>query len=239
MIQRIFEKLMLIEDDVDLIYDLYFKDIVSKLINSDDISNVKIIEKETDTSILKNPLSKKAHKENPATIKINKYSRSFMHYDTVTKTINLSINMNAIEHIIDYYRGDINKAFKETESDTLKQEFEEQQLKSSIYHELVHWLDDSLNFPLRNRVANLRNKSPFDVYSHPIEIQALIHNIRTTKRYNEDIWDDITFNDLVSKTRPLKSLYKLFTTEEIKKHSLLLKRRMHREGLLGKNMVKN
>mgnify|MGYP000110725046 CR=1 FL=1 len=132
--------------------------------------------------------------------------------------------------------------FPDLKTNLKKEQFEEK-IKGSIHHELAHWLDDTLhNFHITKRVEKQMQKNTRDLKNIPVnvtnfEIEAQMHNIKQLYNKYSDIWDNLTFIDMINKSPSLISVYnstpKTFKDGWLKK----LKTRMYREGLLGKNMV--
>ena len=134
-----------------------------------------------------------------------------------------------------------------------KQELLGHTVRGSIAHELSHWLDDTHHgFHLSKMTAARRRaeaeynwdavekiikKGREDVYLTFYEIDAQIHALKELKRgYTQEEWDRITFNGLMNLSPPTYSTYKRISPEDKKLFKKLLFKRMHREGILGKQM---
>jgi hypothetical protein len=231
------EKLMEIDDDVDYIYDTYFRADLDRVWANNKIAQNSFPKRTTDTSILKSPLCVKAHEINPAEIHIN-YGSNYYRSDQSKELISISVNSNLIDSALGFSTLD---DFIRT-YDTAKYDLSEEKIKGSIHHELVHWLDDSLhNRHLSKSISKYyeknKDKNKVDVYLKTFEIQALIHNIKQMRRKYEDQWDELTFEELVKITPTLYHLYKNFTPEQKVVFTRKIKTRMSREGLLGKKMT--
>jgi hypothetical protein len=70
-----------------------------------------------------------------------------------------------------------------------------------------------------------------------MEIQAQIHNVKQLYKKYKDIWDDLTFDNMLDLSPLLSSINNNFSGDIKTTWRKNLKIRMHREGLLGKNMV--
>jgi hypothetical protein len=70
-----------------------------------------------------------------------------------------------------------------------------------------------------------------------MEIQGQIHNVKQLHNKYNDIWDTLTFSDLIKYSPTLRTISNELKGDIKTKWVRDLKTRMHREGLLGKNMV--
>ena len=236
------EKLADVDDDVDMLYDMYFRESVDE-VKRTGIINAKVFKQlETDTSILKNEKCIKAHEINPCKLLVNKSSN---HYDPVNSIISIGISLNAANYIISNFMGDIQKAIAYQDEDqrsSLSREFTEERIKGSIHHELAHWLDDTFNNQhIKKRIdKNLAGEVlPYNtvtVNAHYMEIQGQIHNIKQLHNKYKDIWDDLTFEGMINLSPPLTHVYKTLPYTNKVNWVKNLKLRMFREGLLGKKM---
>lgn len=239
----LFERIIDVNSNVDLIYNDFFRRDIDK-VQTSGIVKYEYFEKNiTDTSILTGEDCVRAHKLNPCKIIIN-YGANY--YQPHNKIISISLNQNAINWALEY-NGVIKDAQKEIDykdaRDIFPLEFSEVKIKGTIEHELQHWLDDTLN----NRhitkklikVMDSGNKEfkGININSTKMEIQAQIGNIKQAKRKNEDIWNDISFNDLAKMVPTIGIIYGDLPIEYRNKWVRDLKTRMWREGLLGLNMI--
>jgi len=94
------EKLMRINKDVDLIYNIYFKKDYDKINKTRRIDDSMFKYNVTDTSILNSNICKIAHNINPCKIYINKSVSN--NYNPYYNEINLTVNNNAINFAMDY-----------------------------------------------------------------------------------------------------------------------------------------
>lgn len=240
------ERLTNVEDDVDMLYDLYFRKGVEEIQRTRMVTGNTFERSETETGILKNELCVKAHSMNPCTIIINKASN---HYNPNKKVISIAISLQGANYVINEFGGDLDRAISEMDPKQavmMKREFTEAKIKGSIHHELVHWIDDTFNNQhIKKRIdknISLHDAGealPFDsvtVNAHYMEIQAQIHNIKQLYNKHSDEWDTLSFEDMIQLSPTLTNTYKSLPyslkTEWVKK----IKMRMFREGLLGKRM---
>lgn len=234
------EELHNVDDDVNLLYNKFFKSDIDEVKRTGVITKNLFKEYKIDTSILKNPKSIKTHKLNPCEILINHGGNS---YNPVKHIIILSINKNAVDHIIDNYDGNLKEAVDDAYDDlkdSLNNEFEEHKIKGSIHHELTHWIDDTLygshidKYLKKNNVDKKYNR--ITVNTLPFEINAQIHAIKQIKNKNEDKWDYLTFGNLIKISPSLFQIYRSLSYDDKIEWIKKLKKRMYREGLLGKKM---
>lgn len=231
-----------IDDDVDLIYDIFFKEDLEELLKNRKLKPGMFYNMITDTSILNNPLCVKANEQNPCKILINSYNNI---YNPNTKTISITVSKMALE-FIKQNSNDFDKALDYLEYEDVKKiksDLSEEKIKGSIHHELTHWLDDTFNnhrvkraidrFIKKNKKVG-RNNIPID--ADTLEIQAQIHNIHQLKRKYQDIWDTLTFNEMMNMSITIRVVYNNLPLKYRDRWVRDLKTRMYREGLLGKRM---
>jgi len=239
------ERLMDIDDDVDMIYEKYFKDDFDEIESTGKISHKMFKSNTTDTSILKSPLCIEAHKLNPCVIIINNGSN---YYFPNKQIISLSINGGAENFVVSNANGNLAYAIDllsdDNQKKSLSREFKESTIKGSIHHELVHWLDDTMhNQHINKRTKKANEFGTVDLKGIPVnatkmELQSQIHNIKQLKRKHEDVWDDLSFDDMISLSPSLTTVSKILKEPYKTSWRIEIKRRMNRESLLGKNMVK-
>jgi len=248
------EKLANVDEDVNFIYNQYFKKDYDEILKTGVLTTDMFLSDITDTSVFTSELSRKAHELNPCKIKIN-LGGNF--YQPNANLISLGVNRSAVDFIIDEANGSIEKATKmldDSQVVSLKREFKESSIKGSIHHEIAHWIDDTLhNRHLTNRLKKAnepvdgvkkkkQNYSPISIstITSKMEIEGQIHNIKQLKNRYESIWEQLSFDDMIKLSPSLMNISKkLVTVPEIYKQwrrNLLV--RMHREGLLSKEMAK-
>jgi len=242
------EALMDLSIDVDNLYSIYFKSDCEEIINNRFITDEMFERHVLSTSSLTSPLAIEANAINPCIIRINYNGGNY--YNPIDKIISLSSNFAAI-NFIKKNKNSLDASIKfliknnNEEYKRLTKEFDASRLKGSIHHELTHWVDDTLhNKHIEKDVKkSIRRQSTTDSkgrsrYVQPMEIQALIHNVVQLKRENESIWDNLTFNDMLSLSPVLSSLFNSFSDDDKFKWKRLMRNRMARENLLGKEMSK-
>ena len=234
------EELHNVDDDVDLLYNKFFKADIDEVKRTGVLTKDLFKKYEIDTSILKNPKSIKTHKLNPCEIFINSGSNGYIPSKQI---IRLSINKNAVNYVIDDHKGNLKNAIdgmSDDLKDALNNEFEEHKIKGSIHHELTHWIDDTLYGSHINKFINKniedRKYDGITVNTLPFEINGQIHAIKQLKKKHEDKWNYITFRDLLKFSPPLSQIYKSLPYDDKNEWIKKIKKRMHREGLLGKKM---
>ena len=258
--QLILEKTFNIGQDVDFIFNRFFKDDlvgIQRWLNGGDKHEVTSSES-IDSSELSSLHAKKAHKMNPITI-YNLFKKG-NYYDPRGEFINLSINHNAFgvlqnSHQITDPSGVKMRALNmvgDRARDFLL-EFTPTKLKSSIYHELSHWMDDTFH---NRHLRDLMNKaeSTHDAgyeeqatsivnYGHknvgmtPYEIDAQIHAVKQLKRdVGKNVWDQLSFDQMLDMNVAVNSVRKAISDKDRVYWDRKLKSRLHREKLLGKSM---
>ena len=240
------EKLTDVDDDVDMIYEMYFRKSIEEVERTGRLSVQTFEQTETDTSVLKNELCIKAHEINPCTILVNK---GVNHYNPNTRVISVAANLQAANFIIQQHGGSIERSLQYLEPSQammLKKEFTEERIKGSIHHELAHWIDDtSNNQHIKKRIDKniLRHDAgeaqPFNnvtINAHYMEIQAQMHNIKQLHNKYSDQWDTLSFEDMLHMSPSLTSTHRSLPYSLKIQWVKNIKMRMFREGLLGKRM---
>lgn len=249
------EKTFSIDKDVNFIYRTYFKSFIDELRNG----HAGKLESASFTSnVLPSKDSKKANELNPVTIKIGSfYDGSF--YSPNDHILQISFNYSAL-NALNFCKGSVINTIRALPSEQIKrfkQEINGSATKCTIYHELSHWIDDTFhNKHITNTIKKAQQisnhqkqdkimaKGKADPVASKYEINAQIHAIKKTKNQNKDIWDTITFNDLLTLIPALHTVYNVLLKKDkgnfdnnLKQWRRDIKQRMSREGLLGKNMV--
>lgn len=231
------EKLAEVDEDVDKLYDLFFKKDI------DEINRTGIITKDmfqkggSYTSELVSQQAIEADRVNRCTIIVN-YGDNF--YQPSKNRISLSIHNGAVNYALSY-DGSISQVIKDLDAHRQKKsfskEFTEEKIKGSIHHELSHWLDDtehnyhitkSLESPAENRDSNINATT--------MEIQGQIHNIKQLYNKYKDIWDELSFEELLNHSPTLSNIHNQLPFKIRDKWVMDIKKRMYRENLLGKKM---
>jgi len=247
-VELINERLMDVDSDVDMIYDYYFRDDIEKVKSTNSLYDVDFEKKEYNTSFLNSSLAKKADKLNRCKIFINIGAN---HYNPKASVIALGVSDNAVDFVLENFNGNLNKAILELklsgnkeQSINLSNEFSESKIKGSIHHELAHWIDDTLHnghIKLRANKAletgGGMTKRGLPINADKMEIQGQIHNIVQLKKEYSDIWDSLTFEDLLKLSTTLNIVNSQLVGDIKTKWKRDLLKRMYREGLLGKNMI--
>lgn len=234
------EKIYNIDDDVDAIYNKFFKTDIDELNRTGMLTTRMFKPAESHTKSFWSETCRKANQINPCQIIINIKNINF--YQPSTSIISLTVHKGAFDLVLDYYDGDLAMAAKEDELKGIVYEFTEDKLKGVIQHELTHWLDETFNNTsvtsmLTKRKQDFNNNKPLkNVNAHYIELNAQINSIYQTKRKYIDTWDNLTFEELKNLNPVLKTVYNQLDGADRNDWIKNLKKRMYREGLLGKNM---
>lgn len=244
---------------VDSIYNAFFKELADSINRDDSLKALSMHETSFSSHALpKNKFIVAANKLNPVTIKINDTESDRGNaYVPGDETIYLTVNQNAYQFIMQY--GTLSNAvrvlgasLKPKKAAMLQTEFTPERIKGSIHHELSHWLDDTLHnkhitkmidkakqtstIGQRDQVMHQRKK---DVALTSYERDAQIHNIIQLKRKHGRRWNNLSFEEMIRLNPSLALIYDTAKVEGwLDEWKQLLLRRMHREGLLGKSMVK-
>ena len=256
------ERLTDVEEDVDFIYDKFFKEDIDEVQRTGIVTTNMFKIHETDSNILKSNQAREANLstlkkfKKPITIYINKkFSHGFDNfYNYKDNIISIGISRDALEYALDHHRGDIQKAADGLPLKlkvTFKQQFTEEKIKGSIHHELAHWIDQTFNNDAVSRSVNRYNLmvnkkkrhknapegSGTDINFEYMERQGQIHNIKQLYNKHKDQWDKLTFKGMLELSPALDKVYYTMGDKNLRdKWVRLIKQRMYREGLLGKNM---
>lgn len=240
------EKLVEVENDVNLIYNKYFKNDIDEFNRTGVITNDIFKAYETNTSILTDELSVKAHELNPCEILIN-YGRNY--YIPTKNRLSMSVDSGVVQAIKEY--GSLNDVLKVLTTDKqqlFKYEISEHKLKGSIHHELTHWIDDTLHNRYISRHIDKLNtndvnkytkkfkENPLVVNATGFEINSQIHNIKQAYNYYKEFWNTMTFDQLKNTVPTINAVYNALPGRIREDWLKKLKKRMYREGLLGKKM---
>lgn len=187
--------------------------------------------------------AQEANKINPIDIFCGVYSKGNF-YNPSNKKIELSLHKQVLNLIFTGRENDI----PESQIKSFYQELQPERIKSTIAHELSHWLDDTNhNFHITNvlKIAKELSKPDYiklnkkSVNMTYFEIEAQIHGIKQLKMQNKKTWDELTLADLFFKYTALSSIAKevySYGKEIGDIWQKMLVKRLSRENLLGKNM---
>lgn len=228
-----------INDDVDMLYDYFFRDIVDEILSGEWDGNIYATE--TDTDQLMTPVCQKANNINHCTILVNHEGHG-NYYQPDSHTISISMNFGAL-NLYKWYKKDAVNMTGE-EGNRLRLELTPAIIKGSIHHELSHWIRDSLHqniSPLINKAKEAGRNTVLPanqhINAHALERDSQIHNFVQLKREYADVWDQMTFNQLIATSPALNAIYKGMPQQNKALWVRQLRTRMAREGLLGKNMT--
>jgi len=237
------EKLTDVDSDVDLLYDKYFKDDIDEIQVTGIITKNMFKPDGTNTSILRDDISVRANELNYCIININDGSN---YYGPSINKIGISVNDSALNFVRDDFNGNLKDAIDYLNDDRQKKslmaEFTEEKIKGSIHHELAHWIDDTMNNQhLKRRMIKAVQQKTRDLGGLPVdatkmEIQGQIHNVKQLYNKYNDIWNTLSFDDLIGYSPSLSNIYRKLPYDLRNKWLRNLKTRMYREGLLGDMM---
>jgi hypothetical protein len=261
------EKTFSISKDVELLYNKAFKkffDIFKKYKN--DLLDLELQKElkpyssgnyvflETNSEILKTKEAKSAHLVNPVDIILGVfYDGSFYRPTETIKAIlgkgNGVIQVSALTYgAIDILVKNKTNILRPQEMEAFINEFKPNRAKTTLSHELSHWINDSLhNFNItktlkiarelsKPELVLLKNK---DVNMTHFEIDAQIHAVKQLKKGFGKKWDKLTLIDLFNNYQSFRGIGKALIRhgdDVFKLWQKMLIKRMNREGILGKNM---
>lgn len=258
--QYLNEKTYAIGADVDLIYKKFLKKPLMMVKKGDIkgflkfVKDHKMFETSKDSEFgtmmsfeLKSKKSKEASKINPVYIIVGIFD-SASYYNPLKKQISISLNLNAFNLLKDVPYKKIK--YELPDNDTwarFQAEFTEANIKGTIYHELSHWLNDTLhNQNIKKRLDKAHETGKFgslkkfgtDLFTD-YELDAQVHAIKQLKRNYKKDWDKLTWNDIEKKKvsfyvikKALKNASKIAQDDYMKR----MLKRLNREKLLGKGL---
>lgn len=245
------EKILDVQQDVDIIYDKFFRKNIEKLNNPERdpklikeavraLSRERHVEPGVVSNLLKTPELDEAQEHNPVKFIINSGVGNMYRINRNPAELHFSVN-DAVLRLLKQYEYSIDTLSRliKDNFDMFLSEMTEGKMKGSIHHELAHWYDDTMhNYHLANTVKNnpsATNKPEWNT-SH-IEIEGQIHTLLQFKKmYGDELWDSMTFDELLTKVPALSFVERDLDTEHKEVWKRRIKSRMARENLLGKNM---
>lgn len=204
------------------------------------------------SSVLKSNTAKTAHEVNPVSIYVWLVCdpRSGNFYFPEGKAIHVGLDYNVYEAMMNIQNIPLHQLAQ------LRNEVSDLKHKSTIRHELTHWIDDSMhNFYIKKGLAATMGlmrdgkQTPEslkvykhavahgedDVYNSPVEINAMVNQIAEYKRrVGQKKYDSITWKDLMISLPSLNRLNSIWGAYWRRK----MFTRMSRENLIGKNFMK-
>jgi hypothetical protein len=247
-----------LDAQVDYIWDNYFADYTEGIMQGAGMD--ADVEWFRSTELPKSDVIDKANDINPVDIYLHKVSKRYScMYIPSQQRITIAFNKDAVDFIA--YSGGIHGAVSRLQNDgqwrkakSIVMEFSEARVKGSIYHELSHWLDDTLHNQNINKTLEkaqkakpknqrkVLNQNNPNVALTSFERDAQIHSIKQLKRTYSDDWDSYTFDEMISLNPSLDTIYHnakdggYSSKPYVDKWKKLILKRMDREGLLGYNM---
>ena len=238
-----------LDADVDLLYDKAFADIVENIRNGtwDGQMPPKFL---GTTAILTSPEAQEADKINRLKI----ITSSGNYYQPHNQILSISLNEQALEIIKKF--GGLKQAIHEVplrQRNQFMADLTPDRVKGSIHHELSHWLDDTLHGShIKNRIdravaaerngkydlaQRIMHQGKKEVGLTNYELNAQIHSIKQLKRANMDMWNILSFDEMVDMNASLIHLRTLMKEiDEYDNWKKIILKRMHREKLLGDEM---
>lgn len=253
--QYLTEKTFDIDRDVDHIYKKGFKKFIDNFQKTGDIqvglgSKKQLVTYQMESGKLKEEECKAAHALHPIMIFCGISPTGGSYYQIGGNHIWISLQKDVIQMTQRAATkgvpawGTVPQRLRKS----FKAELTEGRLKATIYHELSHWLNDTLhNYNITNIVnlamelgnpsMKMLGKKTVDM-TH-FEIDAQIHGIKQIKRTYKDEWDSYTFDDILDLYPSLRatadSVYN-YGKDVLGIWAKAILKRMAREKLLGKSM---
>lgn len=236
------EALENIDEDVDLIYNKFFKDDVEEFNQTKKITNHMFLERTSDTSMLKTQASLKAHQQNPCNIYINDGKNA---YNPIKNKLYMSLHQGVVNMIRN--AGSLEIALYNIDAhqkNSFKDQITDKKIKGSIHHELLHWLDDTFNnlhikkeLSTASEIGINRALKGKNVNTSKIEIQGQMGNVKQFKNITpQRVYDNLSFQDLINSIPTLQHINGILNSVEKIQWKKDLLSRMNRENLLGNNM---
>jgi hypothetical protein len=238
------EKLANVDDDVNFLYDKYFKADIDEIERTGVITNNMFKRAQTNTSELRSEDSVKANELSPCIIKVN-FGKNY--YKPIDNEIGISVSSPALNFVMSFGQGNIEKTLEaltdKNQRKSFIKEFVEERIKGSIHHELAHWIDDTMhNKHLLARIKKSIKHKTIDLNNIPVnstrmEIEGQIHNIKQLHNKYKDIWDTLSFQDMIDMSPSITHVNSTLLGDIKIKWRKEIRQRMNREGLLGKKMT--
>ena len=194
-----------------------------------------LIIKTFNSSELTSKKAQLAHKLNPVTIHMGAFKGNT--YQCIKKIIQVGFNYDYIPEL----HNILKRGLLPSDMKRFQIEFKEQRIKAGLSHELTHWIDDTLhNFHIKRVVSraikhqdrSIAAKGEENVSLTDYEINAVISSINSYRKFHKKIWDKLTFDEVLE-LMPVEYFMNKILSKEWR---LKIKKRMAREGILGKKM---
>lgn len=243
-----------IDQDVDLLYKKGFKKIIDKINKGDfdyliDLAerkkwnNKKSLDLYTTTSKeLRSEECVKAHNITPIKIYCGIYKHGSL-YNMANDTVYCSLHPQAFEFLLQSRDWtDVMDEIPASQFDRFRSEFTESAMKATIYHELSHWLNDTLHNKNVRQYKKKRLKTGETRAENLsfVELDAQIHAIKQLKRDIKS-WDRMTWKELIIQKPSFLVVFTQAVREGKDEYNDFMKKlvkRLNRENLLGKNLRK-
>ena len=250
------EKTFQINAAVDFIYKHAFKDTVDAMKKGTWDGNFRYGKMKTTS--LPGKAIEKANETNPATIFIHDDGKNI--YQPTEGVIRLSLNRQVMDLVRQHGTKEAHSMIRNSapqQYKMFKQEFDGTRIKSAIYHELSHWLDDTLHGGHLGKTASsvntayragdrekgerIRRRGKGTEFETDYERNAQIHAMKVLKKKLGKEWDEISFERMLHRDASLSNIYNILKKRndgsyESWKRDIL--KRMHREKILGDEMTK-
>jgi hypothetical protein len=240
------EKTFSINNDVDLIYRSVFQDFINNL-KRGIVTKLPMVSFSSEQ--LQSKDAKAAHEVNPIEINAG-IDEDGSYYAPLENRVVLSFNDNVLKAIKHY--GSLEELMRyigPEQRQRLQQEINGSAIKYTIFHELSHWIDDSLHgrhltktidtaskIKRGHKRGRVLSRGRGGTTETDYEINAQIHSIKRAKLQNKKTWDSLTFDEMLNLVPSVHVVNRNLRGKSKDVWRKNIKRRMAREGLLGKNM---
>ena len=251
------EKLLEVDDDVDRIYDKYFKEIIDDIQNKEYENRNQFLNHidRMKAKVSLDTLIKEGTIQSPELITLNDRHKGVMftfnyrdkggYYNPSKRTVDISIDKMFARVFInsDYNMDDIVEMTGRPETRLyLENILTAKRIKGTIHHEIAHLYDDvnhnkHIDRWLYDRAKNKHNEVERPTNLTPFEIEGIIHTISQFKKDMND-WNTLTFEEVIERIPSLMGIKHEYANNQRawEKWKKLVLKRMAREGLLGDNM---
>lgn len=259
-LEQLFEATLNINTLIDYIYEESFKTFIDEIDKYRhgkrlNMSRIKLKTMEFSPKLIiskmHSPNIKSAMIDHPVTIKTGVFPRG-SYFSTTEKTIYISFHQGVYDLLQQHAGRNKYRELSTTIPTPLKKNFEQElngsKVRSSISHEISHWMRDAKHGRQLTKMVDRANESPSSagkilnrgtsaIYLSDYEMDALVHGIKQIKRdYDQAEWDSFTLSDLFDKDPASMTNMNNFNTQQQKQFKKLLLKRLNRERLLGKKM---
>ncbi|CAM0049327.1 hypothetical protein VPHF86_0142 [Vibrio phage F86] len=244
------EKTFDIDDEVDYLYDLFFREFIESF-DPNDLqvlpSNFGAISGPDFVEDSNNPDIEEAHDR----IWLEEITTNVRRGNVyVPSGGEASINFSIPSSAYKAYEAGIVRQLSAKDQKAIKNEMTEARMKGTIMHELSHWMNDAFGnqfLSKRKRKADLsgnanktlnQGKARGHQFLTDYELDAQIHAIYQYRRSNPRKWETMTLGEALEEMPFHRPLEDSLTRKEYKEWKKYMYTRLARENMLGRRMKK-